>query len=120
MSTTAGPITPAGPASRARSCCGPARAAPTPPPTTPPWAAPPGGAGEPVAELLRPGRAGSNTAVDHVTVLDTALAQIPAALRTPDEHGRVAVLVRTDAAGASKEFAAHLHHTGVEFSVGAS
>jgi hypothetical protein len=79
-----------------------------------------GGGGEPVAELLRPGRAGSNTAVDHVTVLDTALAQIPAALRTPDEHGRVAVLVRSDAAGASKEFAAHLHHTGVEFSVGAS
>jgi hypothetical protein len=33
--------------------------------------------------LLRPGRAGSNTAVDHVTVLDTALAQIPAVLHTP-------------------------------------
>ena len=32
-----------------------------------------GGAGKPVAELLRPGRAGSYTAVDHVTVLDTAL-----------------------------------------------
>jgi len=27
-----------------------------------------GGAGEPVAELLRPGKAGSNTAVDHVAV----------------------------------------------------
>ena len=27
-----------------------------------------GGMGEPVAELLRPGRAGSNTAVDHVQV----------------------------------------------------
>jgi hypothetical protein len=32
----------------------------------------------------------------------------------------VAVLVRTDAAGATKEFAAHLHSQGVEFSVGAS
>src|SRR6185437_11152044 len=34
-----------------------------------------GGGGEPVAELLRPGKAGSNTAADHVTVLDAALAQ---------------------------------------------
>jgi Transposase DDE domain group 1 len=31
-----------------------------------------GGAGEPVAALLRPGKAGSNTAVDHVQVLDAA------------------------------------------------
>ena len=36
-----------------------------------------GGAGEPVGELLRPGRAGSNTAVDHVTVFDQAMAQLP-------------------------------------------
>ena len=78
------------------------------------------GGGEPVAELLRPGRAGSNTAADHVTVLNAALAQLPAALRIPDANGRIKVLVRTDAAGATKEFAAHLHRTGVEFSVGAS
>jgi len=76
--------------------------------------------GEPVAELLRPGKAGSNTAADHVVVLDAALAQLPAALRTRDEAGRVAVLVRTDAAGATKEFAAHLQAQGVEFSIGAS
>ena len=76
--------------------------------------------GEPVAELLRPGRAGSNTAVDHVVVLDAALAQLPAALRARDDNGRVAVLVRTDAAGATKQFAAHLAEQGVEFSVGAS
>jgi Transposase DDE domain group 1 len=79
-----------------------------------------GGAGEPVAELLRPGRAGSNTAADHVEVFDTALAQIPAALRARDGHGRVAVLVRTDAAGATKEFARHLARTGVQFSLGAN
>jgi hypothetical protein len=79
-----------------------------------------GGGGEPVAELLRPGKAGSNTAADHVVVLDAALAQVPAALQIPDADGRIAVLVRTDAAGATKEFAAHLHRTGVEFSVGAS
>ena len=79
-----------------------------------------GGSGEPVAELLRPGTAGSNTAADHVVVFDAALAQVPAPLRARDAHGRVAVLVRTDAAGATKEFAAHLHREGVEFSVGAS
>jgi len=79
-----------------------------------------GGMGEPVAELLRPGRAGSNTAVDHVQALDAALAQIPAALRVPAVDGRRQVLVRTDAAGATREFAAHLAACGVEFSVGAS
>jgi hypothetical protein len=76
--------------------------------------------GEPVAELLRPGNAGSNTAADHIVVLDAALAQLPAQLRARDETGRVAVLVRTDAAGATAQFAAHLHAQGVEFSVGAS
>jgi hypothetical protein len=79
-----------------------------------------GSGGEPVAELLRPGKAGSNTAADHVVVLDAALAQLPAQCRARDEAGRVAVLVRTDAAGATKEFAAHLAAQGVEFSVGAS
>lgn len=33
--------------------------------------------GEALAGLLREGRAGSNTAADHITVLDQALAQIP-------------------------------------------
>src|SRR4029453_5705020 len=79
-----------------------------------------GGRGEPVAELLRPGRAGSNTAADHVAVLDAALAQLPAAFRASDADGRIPVLIRTDAAGATREFAAHLHDQGVEFSVGAS
>jgi hypothetical protein len=79
-----------------------------------------GGNGEPVAELLRPGKAGSNTAADHVAVFDAALAQLPAPLRARDTRGKVAVLVRTDAAGATKEFAAHLAEAGVEFSVGAS
>jgi len=80
----------------------------------------PGGAGEPVAELLRPGTAGSNTAADHVAVLDTALAQLPPWACARDQAGRMPVLVRTDAAGATKEFAAHLNDVGVEFSVGAS
>jgi Transposase DDE domain group 1 len=79
-----------------------------------------GGAGEPLAELLRPGRAGSNTVADHLAVFDAALAQLPAPWRQPDEQGRIPVLVRTDAAGATKDFAAHLHAHGVEFSLGAS
>ena len=79
-----------------------------------------GGAGEPVAELLRPGKAGSNTATDHVAVFDAALAQIPQKLRTPDEAGRIPVLVRTDAAGATHQFAAHLTQVGVGFSLGAN
>jgi hypothetical protein len=53
-------------------------------------------------------------------VFDAALAQLPASRRARDGDGRVAVLVRTDAAGATKEFAAHLAGAGVEFSVGAS
>lgn len=79
-----------------------------------------GGGGEPVCELLRPGRAGSNTAADHIVVLDAALAQLPQRWRRPDEHGQIQVLVRCDAAGATKKFAAHLQAQGVEFSVGAS
>lgn len=79
-----------------------------------------GGGGEPVAELLRPGNAGSNTAADHVSVLDAALVQLPAPLRTPDAHGAIPVLVRTDAAGATHTFAAHLAARGAEFSLGAN
>lgn len=36
-----------------------------------------GGTGEPVAALLRPGNAGSNTAADDVTATRIALAQLP-------------------------------------------
>ena len=48
--------------------------------------------GEALAGLLRPGNAGSNTAADHITVLDAALAQLPA-----DPH-QVEVMVRADSA----------------------
>jgi hypothetical protein len=74
--------------------------------------------GEALAGRLRPGNAGANTATDHVAVFDDALAQIPDA----DRHG-TPILVRTDGAGCSKEFLAHvrsLRDQGVqiEFSVG--
>lgn len=35
------------------------------------------GTGEALAGMLRPGNAGSNTAADHVRVLDDALFQLP-------------------------------------------
>jgi hypothetical protein len=74
--------------------------------------------GEFLAGLLRPGNAGANTAADHVTVLDAALAQVPDAHR----HG-VPVLVRADGAGCSKAFLAHIRGlreqaVATEFSVG--
>jgi len=37
-------------------------------------------------------KAGSNTAADHVVVLDAALAQLPSDLWARDETGQVAVL----------------------------
>lgn len=40
-----------------------------------------GGSGEPVAGLLRPGNAGSNSAADHVTAAKLALPQLPARYR---------------------------------------
>jgi hypothetical protein len=79
-----------------------------------------GGTGEPVAGLLRRGSAGSNTAKDHIQVLDDALTQLPTHLREPDEQGHVAVLVRTDAAGATHAFTDRIVELGMEFSIGAS
>ena len=43
--------------------------------------------------LLRPGNAGSNTAADHVTVIDRSLAQIPDA-----QFETIEILVRADSA----------------------
>jgi hypothetical protein len=68
--------------------------------------------------MLRPGNAGSNTAVDHITVLGQALQQIPEQHR----YGNP-ILVRCDSAGSSHEFLAHirsLRQAGLatEFSVG--
>jgi hypothetical protein len=59
--------------------------------------------GEALAGLLRPGNAAANTADDHITVLDTALAQIPDAHR----HG-TEILIRADSAGSAKAFLTHI------------
>lgn len=60
-----------------------------------------GRSGEPVAGLLRPGNAGSNTAADHITTAQLALAQLPKKYR----RGRQ-TLIRTDSGGGTHEFTA--------------
>ncbi|WP_345669974.1 IS1380 family transposase, partial [Streptomyces similanensis] len=74
-----------------------------------------GGSGEPVAALLRPGNAGSNTAADHITATQLALTQLPQSYR----RGR-RTLIRTDSAGATHEFVAWLAKRGrwLSYSVG--
>jgi hypothetical protein len=64
-----------------------------------------GGSGEPLAIMLRPGNAGSNTAADHVEATRLALAQLPA-------HLRRRVLIRSDSGGGTHEFLAWLTRPG--------
>ena len=74
--------------------------------------------GEFLAATLRRGNAGSNTAADHITVLDAALAQLP------DQHRHgTPILIRADTAGCTREFLAHIRDVredavSGEFSVG--
>lgn len=75
----------------------------------------PDGAGEPLAMLLRPGNAGSNTAVDHEQVIKAALAAVPGIKAS--RPGKK-VLVRTDGAGGTKELLWFLHRRGVSYSIG--
>ncbi|WP_026551431.1 IS1380 family transposase, partial [Arthrobacter sp. H20] len=63
------------------------------------------GTGEPLAVLLRPGNAGSNTAADHIEVTKDALQQLPAGFRS----GRK-VMIRTDSAGGTHGFLHWLTH----------
>ena len=72
---------------------------------------------EALAGLLRPGNAGSNTAVDHIEVLTEAIAQIPARYRRD-------LLVTVDGAGATLDLIRHItglntvHGRRVHYSVG--
>jgi hypothetical protein len=68
---------------------------------------------EALGALLRPGNAGSNTAEDHKTVLDLALAQIPA-----EYIERLEILVRADAAGATHGLIDYCRDADMRFSVG--
>ena len=77
--------------------------------------------GEALAGLLRPGNAGANTAADHVTVLDLAVAALPehARPRPGDPYGPK-WLASADSAGATHAFAAALRARGIGFSLGFS
>jgi hypothetical protein len=68
--------------------------------------------GEALAAKLRPGNAGSNTAADHVEVLDLALAQLPI-----DPHERE-VIARADSAALTHGFIDACRTRGVRFAVG--
>jgi hypothetical protein len=85
-------------------------------------------AGEILAMTLRPGNAGSNTATDHVELLDRTIDALPADYQSgrptgpfageSDEPAERAVLVRTDAAGATHWFAEHCRTRTCQFSFG--
>ncbi|MEV4325684.1 IS1380 family transposase [Microbispora rosea] len=72
-----------------------------------------GGGGEPLAIVLRPGNAGSNTAADHITATRLALAQLP-------KQRRRQVLIRTDSGGGTHEFLSWLTRPGrrLSYSIG--
>ncbi|MFE2379819.1 IS1380 family transposase, partial [Streptomyces sp. NPDC059398] len=72
------------------------------------------GSGEPVAALLRPGNAGSNTTADHITTAQLALAQLPKKYR----RGRQ-TLIRTDSGGGTHDFLAWLAQRGRRLSYSA-
>jgi hypothetical protein len=71
-----------------------------------------GGTGEALAGILRPGNAGSNTAQDHIEVVELALAQLPRPARAQP------LLVRADTGGATHGFTDHLRQRGIGFSIG--
>jgi hypothetical protein len=69
------------------------------------------GTGEALAGILRPGNAGSNTAADHIELVDLALAQLPRAARDQP------LLLRADTGGATHALVDHLRERSVRFSI---
>ncbi|ELB92169.1 putative transposase [Rhodococcus wratislaviensis IFP 2016] len=76
----------------------------------------PDGTGEPLAFMLRPGNAGSNTAADHIELARECLRQLPFTAK----GGRVGrkVLIRTDGAGGTHAFVDYLERQKLSYSVG--
>jgi hypothetical protein len=68
--------------------------------------------GEALAGILRPGNAGSNTAADHVALLDAALAQLPI------DPTQAQVIARTDSAALTHGFIDACRERDVRFAVG--
>ena len=67
---------------------------------------------EVLAGILRPGNAAAGNAADHLRCLELALEQLPRAALDGE------ILARSDAAGASHEFAFACRETRIRFSVG--
>ncbi len=67
-----------------------------------------------LAIKLRPGNAGSNTAADHIAVVQAAFDALPGRNRRPGKR----VLIRTDGAGGTKEFLGWLTRRRLAYSVG--
>jgi hypothetical protein len=79
---------------------------------------------EPLAAMLRPGNAGSNSAADHLELLDETLAALPPEYQLGHEPGDDRslvihpILVRADSAGATHDFVRGLREANVAFSIG--
>jgi hypothetical protein len=79
--------------------------------------------GEALAGVLRPGNAGANTVIDHLAVLDAAVAQLPAEIaaghRSGDDASLVgrAVRVRADSAGCTHGFVHGARARNIGFAV---
>ena len=77
--------------------------------------------GEALSGALRPGNAGSNTAADHVRVLDEAISQLPDDVQAGHHVGENASLVqrevicRTDSGGTTTAFTAALRARNIGF-----
>ena len=72
------------------------------------------GSREALAGVLRDGNAGSNTAADHMTVGDLALAQLPAGVLDGE------IIARVDGAGATHVFTQWCRDAQIRFSVGSA
>ncbi len=79
--------------------------------------------GEALSAMLRPGNAGANTVTDHLAVLDTAIAQLPAEIAAGHHHGdndllvERGVQVRTDSAGCTGGFVHGCRARNIGFAV---
>lgn len=70
------------------------------------------GTGEAPAGILREGKAGSNTAADHIAVLDLALGQLDQQALDGE------ILLRADGAGSTHELTVYCREARMRFSVG--
>jgi hypothetical protein len=80
------------------------------------------GSREALGGLLRPGNAGSNTAIDQLVVVAEALRQLPDSFlqraTAADAAEADRVVIRTDSAGAVHEFLDGVREAGARFTVG--